>query len=58
MFCEINGVVADLFLSTSRTLTRCSDIDVARRIFADEIDILVDVMGYTVDMRMGIVAAG
>jgi protein O-GlcNAc transferase len=34
-----------------------SDIDAAKRIFADEIDILVDVMGYTVGMRMGIVAA-
>ncbi|MGH6927935.1 MAG: tetratricopeptide repeat protein, partial [Dongiaceae bacterium] len=34
-----------------------SDIDAAKRIFADEIDILVDVMGYTTEMRMGIVAA-
>jgi predicted O-linked N-acetylglucosamine transferase (SPINDLY family) len=33
-----------------------SDLEAARRIAADEIDILVDVMGYTTGMRMGIVA--
>jgi predicted O-linked N-acetylglucosamine transferase (SPINDLY family) len=33
-----------------------SDVEAAQRIAGDEIDILVDVMGYTTGMRMGIVA--